>query len=300
MLASSQISPFPPLPVPRGGACGHIIGQTFFVIGGGKSGKEHLDRVDACAAGGGAWRSLKAMPTARSNASSAVLDGRIYVVGGLSGPDHQEGVPSTACEMYDPSTDAWTALAPLSCPRVRPAVVAVDGRIVVIGGRRDEVDTPLISAYDPRTGRWSDLGSTPFPARHLAAAELDGRIIVAGGFQATPHAAQKGVFLDAVYAVDPVSGACSPLAPLPEARTAHALIAADGRLFAIGGLDKDKALITVADVYDPVANRWTRGPQLASGRAMAVAARHGGAIHLISGWTKLFKIANPDSDMLRL
>lgn len=298
MHARAQTAPLPPLPLPRGGACGHIINGSCFVIGGGTSAKEHLDRVDICDLASGTWRSGARMPTARSNASSAVLDGRIYVVGGLTGPDQQEGVPSTVFEAYDPATDAWTQLAPLACPRVRPAVVGIDGCVVVIGGRRDELDTPSISAYDPKTGSWRDLGTTPFPARHLAAAVLDGRIIVAGGFQATPQAEQKGVFLDAVYAIDPRSGSYTALAPLPEPRTAHNLVAVRGKIVAVGGVDRNKALITAVDTYDPVANAWTRGRGLASGRAMAVADAVGSDIHLLSGWTKLFKIANPVGDVI--
>lgn len=296
MHPATHSSPLPPLPLPRGGAVGHILGGTLHVIGGGLSGKEHVARHDACDLATGRWRELAPMPTPRSNVASAVLDGRIVVLGGLVGAATEEGRPSTVVEAYDPVADAWTTLAPLPCPRVRAGVVAVGGRIIAIGGRRDELDTPVIAAYDPRADRWSELGTTPFPARHLAATVLDGRILVSGGFTATPGGAQKGLFLDAFYEVDAATGACTMLAPLPQARTAHALVAADGRVHALGGVDKDKQLITTIDSYDPRTGAWNRAGNLASGRAMAVAAAHGGVIHLLGGWTRLFKEANPSSD----
>lgn len=296
MHAAVHPSPLPPPPVPRGGACGHVIGGRLYLLGGGLSGKEHLDRVDACELATGRWTARTPMPTARSNVSSAVLDDRIVVVGGLTGRPNEEGSPSALVEAYDPNTDRWTTLAPMPCPRVRAGMVAAGGRLIAIGGRRDELDTPSIAAYDPRTDSWNELGTTPFPARHLAATVLDGRILVSGGFTATPGGAQKGLFLDAFYEVDPSTGAYTSLAPMPEPRTAHVLVACDGKVHAIGGVDTEKKLITAIDSFDPRNGTWTRGGQLASGRAMAVAAVHGGAIHLLTGWTRLFKEANPSSE----
>lgn len=193
------------MPCPRGGACGHVVQGAFLVIGGGLSAKEHLNRVDSCGLATGIWSSLAPMPTARSNASSAILDGKVIVVGGLVGPVDDDAAPCTAVESFDPTTNTWSRLAPLPFPRVRPAVAAVDGRLIVIGGRRDDLDTPVIAAYDPKANRWSEIGTTPFPARHAAGVALDGKVLVSGGFQALKKNAEdkKGVIIDAFYAVDP-------------------------------------------------------------------------------------------------
>jgi kelch-like protein 24/35 len=37
-------------------------------------------------------------------------------------------------EVYDPETDIWQKLTPMSVPRVGPAVAAFDGKIYVFGG----------------------------------------------------------------------------------------------------------------------------------------------------------------------
>ena len=48
------------------------------------------------------------MPSARSELTSAVLDGRIYVAGGIA----QLGA-STDFAVYDPQADVWAELPPL-------------------------------------------------------------------------------------------------------------------------------------------------------------------------------------------
>ena len=51
----------------------------------------------SAAAQSGAWQSLAQFPTGRQEIATAVLDGKIYVVGGLEG----EGNPSALVEVYN-------------------------------------------------------------------------------------------------------------------------------------------------------------------------------------------------------
>ena len=51
------------------------------------------------------WQSLKPMPTPRSEMSAGLLDNKIYVPGGLGGPQ--------IFQAYDLTTDVWQTLAPL-------------------------------------------------------------------------------------------------------------------------------------------------------------------------------------------
>ena len=65
----------------------------------------------ACAAAGqpaGPWSRGAPMSTARSELTSAALDGRIYVAGGIA----QLGA-STDFAVYDPRADVWAELPPL-------------------------------------------------------------------------------------------------------------------------------------------------------------------------------------------
>jgi hypothetical protein len=71
------------------------------------------------------------MPTARTTFSStSVVDGIIYVIGGVS----NEPAFSTV-EAYDPATDTWTEKTSMSRARGFLATSVVNGKIYAIGGR---------------------------------------------------------------------------------------------------------------------------------------------------------------------
>jgi N-acetylneuraminic acid mutarotase len=76
-----------------------------------------------------AWQTRAPMPTARSGIAAAVLEGKIFVVGGEapSGTFNQ-------VEAYDPKANSWSTFAPLPTPRHGLGAVAVGGRLYVIAG----------------------------------------------------------------------------------------------------------------------------------------------------------------------
>jgi len=76
----------------------------------------------------GHWTRGADMPTVRTDPAAAVVDGRIYIIGGSS----VDGSTS-AVEAYDPMTDTWTTRADMPTPRRGLAAAAVDGKIYAIG-----------------------------------------------------------------------------------------------------------------------------------------------------------------------
>src|SRR5205085_3458055 len=86
-------------------------------------------------------------------------------------------------EVYDPATASWGEAAPLPVARDHLGVVAVNGKIHVIGGRLSTPDdrTDRHDIYDPITNSWA-LGS-PLPTARSATAGALYRdlIVVLGG-----------------------------------------------------------------------------------------------------------------------
>lgn len=72
------------------------------------------------------------MLTVNSLHSSAVVDGKIYVVGGNGGAAND--VAYANVEAYDPTTNTWTRKTGMPTARTLPAAVTVDGKIYVMGG----------------------------------------------------------------------------------------------------------------------------------------------------------------------
>ena len=91
------------------------------------------------------WQRLADMPTVRAGAKTAVVDGKIYVMGGYAGKDNQ-GVNFKflkAVEMYDPQTDTWVRKQDLPIPRIQFGVGGVAGKIYAIGGLIDPKEKKL-------------------------------------------------------------------------------------------------------------------------------------------------------------
>jgi N-acetylneuraminic acid mutarotase len=77
------------------------------------------------------WTAIASMPIATANSAAAFgADGKIYVVGGVSG-----GVPIDTVQVYNPASNSWSISTPLPEPLTASAM-GVDslGRLIVMGG----------------------------------------------------------------------------------------------------------------------------------------------------------------------
>lgn len=129
------------------------------------------------------WSEGIPIPTPVFTFASAVLDSKIYVIGG------QLNGFTAANQIFNPATGNWSLGAPLPTLTVQAVGVATTGtyapeRVYVIGGRLNgPVDSTQI--YDPANDTWT-FGSS-FPTTHdyvteyLAATVLNDKLYVVGG-----------------------------------------------------------------------------------------------------------------------
>lgn len=117
---------------------------------------------------------------------------------------------------------------------------------------------------------WGALQSS---RRRAAPVRLaDGRVLVVGGVSATGVLASCAVYT-------PSTGRWSRVAELRDARAeAEAVLLPDGRVLVAGGLDAQRLPVRSAELYDPVADRWTR-----TGAPLSARAGSGVAVVLDSG-----------------
>ncbi len=129
-----------------------------------------------------AWSEARPVPTARSSATGAVIDGHLYVAAGRRTDD---GVTNLgALERYDPDTDTWTELRPLPQPSGGLAGAALDGTLYVFGGEYFSEGGGVYAhtwAYDPETDTWTERAPMRTPRHGLAGTALGGRIFAIGG-----------------------------------------------------------------------------------------------------------------------
>jgi kelch-like protein 17 (actinfilin)/kelch-like protein 20 len=126
------------------------------------------------------WTAAAPMRVARNKAGAAVLNGRLYVAGGSSGntvtSNHLRSV-----ERYDPSTNSWETVAPMSTTRRGFVVAELDGKLYAVGGIVEGGSTDSVERYDPATNAWEPVAPMQQVRQYLSAAVLDGKLYVAGG-----------------------------------------------------------------------------------------------------------------------
>jgi hypothetical protein len=218
------------------------------------------------------WIELAPMPEARGETTTAVLNDRLYVLGGLTGIVARA---SDTVSVYDPATDAWTDGPALPDSRHHAAAAALDGAIYLAGG------APSIRDWSPETNLWRLEPGTETPGWTALApmpegrwghrlVALDGRLWVVGG--------QGGSGATLVY--DPAADAWETRAGLPEDRDHLGVVVADSEIWAIGG--RNGGIRASVDIYDPGADAWRTGQALPAPTSGAAEASVDGII-LVSG-----------------
>jgi N-acetylneuraminic acid mutarotase len=114
----------------------------------------------------------------RRGAAAVVLDGRIYLIGGVD-----NGTTTGRVDIFDPATGNWTIGPALPAPRAGHAAAVLDGAIHVVGGRSEGLNSTLDShlRLDPDTGGWGEAASLQTPRTDAAAVSVNGELMVIGG-----------------------------------------------------------------------------------------------------------------------
>ncbi|MEX2535225.1 MAG: kelch repeat-containing protein [Trueperaceae bacterium] len=219
------------------------------------------------------WRRMAPMPTARSEMPAAVLQGVIYVPGGLGA----FGRALTVFEAFDPGSNSWRTLESLPQPLHHTGAAATGGRIYVAGGYTDSffrLDNSRAWSYEPAQDEWERIADMPAPRAAHALVALDGLIYAVGGV---------GPRSDELWAFDPDANVwTSDLAPLPTPREHLTAAVSGGQIYAIGGRTSGGNLATV-EVYDPSEDRWTLRPKMPTARSGLSGATVAGLIHVAGG-----------------
>jgi energy-converting hydrogenase Eha subunit A len=125
------------------------------------------------------WTTLEPMPTARGGIGVAVVDGKIYAIGGS-----YDSLGET--EEYDPATNTWTKKTPMPTPRIWFGIAVVENKIYVIGGDSGNWEvgitpTNVNEVYDPETDTWSTGTTMPTARYALGVAIIDDVLYAVGG-----------------------------------------------------------------------------------------------------------------------
>ena len=213
------------LPMPLNHLAAVAAGGRIYIVGGYVNFSRNLiisDQTLEYDPTADSWSRKADMPFGRGAHGAALLNGRIYVVGGIGSPAGEQ----TRVMIYDPAADFWEVGAHMPVPSEHLAVAAAAGRIYAISGR---FGTSLseVQVYDPVRDTWELRAPIPTARSGITSQSWLGRIFVFGG-------ELPGVFDDnEVY--DPVADTWDRAQPMPTARHGLASGIVDGKIYVIGG-----------------------------------------------------------------
>ncbi|MGC6857162.1 Kelch repeat-containing protein [Pseudomonas aeruginosa] len=246
-------------------------------------------------AGSFRWSQASAASLARQEIYPAVLNGKIYVAGGVLTPPTGY---SAHFEVYDAQADRWSELTPIPEARHHIGLAEAGGLIYGVGGFAGGFPfwraQSSVFVYDPRTNQWSTAPSLPEARAEGVAVSVDGRIFAIGGRVASkPGAAHFNDHADSVRGdvLDPASGRWSPIADAPTARNSAAAAVIGGKIYVVGGRQAFKqpdgslrqVNVATLEVYDPGSNRWQSKAPMPQAQGGLAAAAHDGRLYVFGG-----------------
>lgn len=228
------------------------------------------------------WEDRCPMPTPRWGVRAAMVNDKLYLIGG----SHGTVIYNPENEVYDPSTDTWTSRRPMGKAREKYGIGVVGGKIYIIGGSYPGATaTDLVEMYDPSTDSWAIKSPMPTKRHECASAVLEGRIYVIGG-----SAGGWGDRVDTVEVYDPATDTWAAVAPLPEPRTRMGAAAVGGRVFVIGGVGPEGIDDDVL-IYDPLTDTWSTGSPMPTPRDEVAVTVLDGLIYVVGGKSREGKMA---------
>lgn len=265
---------------PRGDAMAGVIAGRLYAAGGGAPGGGSTNTLLEYDPATDAWATKAPMPTSRAVGGGAVIDGKLYVVGGWLNSD--SNTPTGVLEVYDPVTNTWATRAPMPTPRGSMAVAAIGGKLYVTGGRGPCcTQYAQLEIYDSATNTWTAGAPLPTARETVAAAAVGGKLYVVGGNILVPGPAHAQS--DVVEAYDPATDTWASLAAMPTARAGAAAGVLGGSIHVVGGSNATSGALAVHEAYDPVANAWTSQAPMPTGRRVAAADVVGERLYVVGG-----------------
>jgi len=240
------------------------------------------------------WTTMESMPTARSGLGVAVVDGKIYAIGGFT--SNYLGTN----EMYDPETDTWTTKASMPNPRRRFAIAVVENKIYIIGGADPNGFSSVNQVYDPATDTWETLTSMPSSRAELCANVIDGKIYVIGG--SFHYYWPEPSNLTEVY--DPETDTWTTKASMPTTVYSCTSAVIDNKIYVVP-TNNIAGWSGLLQIYDSETDTWSYGKDVPTITNVPVAAATTGVyapkrIYVMGGYelpvTGLNQIYDPETD----
>ncbi len=217
---------------------------------------------------GADWKRITEMPTGRSGFAAAVVENKVYIIGGTLFKNPEGPYGSSTLEVYDPQNHTWRRLIDMPTPRHGARSAVVNGIIYVFGGysSKDRLiknwKLPVhTEAYDPQTDTWVQRKDMLVSRINFRLGVFADKVYLIGGTTGFGEAHEQR--MDRVDVYDPSTDSWARGTNMPTRRDPLAVSVVNNRMYVIGGRGWPQAVdggpvLKVIEAYKPVGRRWTQ------------------------------------------
>lgn len=243
------------------------------------------------------WERRGAMPEGRVGMGFAELDDRVYLFGGLSKEQFEQGpgaddLTLSSLNVYDPATDDWSQRGPMPIDSGDVSAVTVGDFMYVFAGIGTGGFISRGYRYDAEADSWLERAPMRVNRTNFETVAVGSKVYLIGGSgQADDGPGTSGEWLSksGLEIYDTLTDSWSSGAPAPGAINDGSSCALGSRIYVFDGTVSGATYI-----YDTTTNTWSEGARAPEARSLASCVARGDSVLLMGGRPPLSYESDPE------
>ncbi len=243
------------------------------------------------------WQQITQLPTKRWEFSTAVVEDKIYLIGGSLFENNAGPFGLSTVDVYDTQTNTWQRGADMPTPRTSAKAAVVNGTIYVFGGYNSKDNflenwkmADHVEAYDPLTDTWTQRKEMPISRIYFGLGVVAGKVYLIGGTAGLGAGQEQR--MDRVDIYDPATDTWEKGPKMPTRRNPGGVAVVSNRIYVIGGegwpLPQGWGagpFLGSIEEYDPINRQWRKKKDLLELKNWFSSVIIENNIYLIGGYT---------------
>ena len=178
----------------------------------------------------------------------ANFQGSLFAVGGKT----SENQVVNKVQKYNPDTDLWLEVAPMSVARAGVCVVADESSMYAIGGWSRIGVLNVVEKYDPQRNSWSKVASTREKKAYCCGVLVDSKVFLFGGVKRKVPA----IISTLIEIYDPVSGGWTSVQNTFLRSIPISAVSLKEEIFVLVRKKENERVIHQVNIYHGETNEW--------------------------------------------
>ena len=243
------------------------------------------------------WEVITQLPTKRWEFSTAVVEDKVYIIGGSFFNNNAGPFGLSTVEVYDTQTNTWQRGADMPTPRTNAKAAVVNGTIYVFGGYNSKDNllenwkmADRVEAYDPRTDTWTKKKEMPISRFYFGLGVVAGKVYLIGGTTGLGEGQEQR--MDRVDIYDPATDTWAKGPKMPTRRDPGGVAVVSTRIYVIGGEGWPLPqgwwagpFLASIEEYNPINRQWRKKKDMLEIKNWFASTVVGDDIYLIGGYT---------------